>query len=163
MTYLSDLMGESGAAVRERLVEDEQVLATGRCADITTTGDLDSAGAGWTYVMVTNLHVHWVPSIRRLITVCSLGLDQVHRCTEVHWRHRSAMIMDHDVLIREHFVPNGRPLHWEYASMDPTVGPLSTTILGFSRPTTSATVQLKEQLSFRGVEITQVRSPGRLP
>ncbi len=163
MTYLSDLMSESEVAVRERLAEDEHVLATGRCADITTTGDLDSAGAGWTYVMVTSRHVHWVPSIRRLITVCSLGLDQVRSCTEVHWRHRSAMIMDHDVLNREHFIPNGRPLHWEYASMDPVVGPLSKTILGFSRPTTSATLKLKEQLSLRGLEITRVQSPGRLP
>ena len=57
-------MSESEVAVRERLAEDEHVLATGRCADITTTGDLDSAGAGWTYVMVTSRHVHWVPSIR---------------------------------------------------------------------------------------------------
>ena len=73
------------------------------------------------------------------------------------------MIMDHDLLIREHFIPNGRPLHWEYTSMDPVVGPLSKTILGFSRPTTSATLKLKEQLSLRGLEITQFQSPGRLP
>src|SRR5207247_7848582 len=105
-------MRDSEAAARDRLAEDEQVLAAGRCADITTTGDLDSAGAAWTYVMVTNRHVLWVPSIRRLRTVCSLDLDQVHRCIEAHWRHRSAMIMDHDPLIREHFVPNGRPLYW---------------------------------------------------
>jgi hypothetical protein len=63
VTYFRDLMRDGGAAVGERLAGDEEVLATGRCADITTTGDLDSAGAGWTYVMVTNRHVHWVPSI----------------------------------------------------------------------------------------------------
>ncbi len=163
MTYLSDLMRVSEAALRDLLADEEQVLATGRCADITTTGDLDSAGAAWTYVMVTTRHVHWVPDITRLGGVCSLDLDQVQTCIEVHWRHRSAMIMDHDPLIREHFVPNGRPLHWAYTAMDPVVGPLSKTILGFSRPTTSATVKLKEQLSLRGLEITQVQSPGRLP
>jgi hypothetical protein len=32
-------MRESDAAVRDRLVGQEQVVATGRCADITTTGD----------------------------------------------------------------------------------------------------------------------------
>ena len=163
MTYLSDLMRDSEAAVRDRLAEDEQVLATGRCADITTTGDLDSAGAAWTYVMVTNRHAHWVPSIRSLITVCSLDLDQVQGCAEVHWRHRSAMIMDHDPLIRSHFVPNGRPRNWEYTAMDSVVGPLSTTILGFSRPTTAATEKLKEQLALRGLGIRQVQNPGRLP
>jgi hypothetical protein len=163
VTYLSDLMRVSEAAARDLLADKERVLATGRCADITTTGDLDSAGAAWTYVMVTNRRVHWVPSIRRLGTVCSFDLDQVQTCIEVHWRHRSAMIMEHDALIREHFVPNGRPLHWEYVSMDSVVGPLSRTILGFSRPTTTATVTLKEQLSRRGREIRQVQNPGRLP
>jgi hypothetical protein len=163
VTYLSDLMRVSEAAARDLLADKERVLATGRCADITTTGDLDSAGAAWTYVMVTNRRVHWVPSIRRLGTVCSFDLDEVQTCIEVHWRHRSAMIMDHDALIREHFVPNGRPLHWEYVSMDSVVGPLSRTILGFSRPTTTATVTLKEQLSRRGREIRQVQNPGRLP
>jgi hypothetical protein len=163
VTYFSDLMRDTEAAVRDRLAGDEQVLAKGRCADITTTGDLDSAGAGWTYVMVTNRHVHWVPSIRRLITVCSLDLHQVQTCTEVQWRHRSAMIMDHDPLIRLHFVPNGRPLNWEYTAMDSVVGPLSKTILGFSRVTTTAIVNLKEQLSLRGLEIRRVQSTGRLP
>jgi hypothetical protein len=162
VTYLSELMRVSEAAVRDLLADEEQVLATGRCADITTTGDLDSAGAGWTYVMVTNRRVHWVPNIERLRSVCSLDLDQVQTCIEVHWRHRSAMIMDHDALIREHFVPNGRPPHWAYPA-DSVVGPLSRTILGFSRPTTSATVKLKEQLSLRRLAITQVQSSGRLP
>ena len=114
-------------------------------------------------MMVTNRRVHWVPSIVRLRTVCSLDLDQVQTCIEVHWRHRSAMIMDHHALIREHFVPNGPPLRWEYTSTDSVVGPLSRTILGFSRPTTTATVKLKEQLSRRGLGIRQVQSPGRLP
>jgi hypothetical protein len=163
VAYFSDLMRVSEAAVSDLLADEEHVLATGRCADITTTGDLDSAGAGWTYVMVTSRRVHWVPSIRRLRTVSSLDLDRVQTCIEVHWRHRSAMIMDHDALIREHFVPNGRPLHWEYTAMDSVVGPLSKTILGFSRPTTTATVMLKEQLSRRGLEVRQLQSPGRLP
>ena len=163
VSYFSDLMRDSEAAVRDRLAGDEQVLATGRCADITTTGDLNSAGAAWTYVMVTNRYVHWVPSIRRLITVCSLDLHQVQSCAEVHWRHRSAMIMDHDPFIRLHFVPNGRPLNWEYTSMDSVVGPLSKTILGFSRPTTTAAEKLKEQLVLRGLQIRQLQSPDRLP
>jgi hypothetical protein len=130
VTYFRDLMRDSGAAVGERLAGDEEVLAAGRGADITTTGDLDSAGAGWTYVMVTNRHAHWVPSIRTVPAVCSLDLDEVASCTEVLWRHRSAVIMDHAPIVRRHFLPNGRPLHWEYTSMDSVVGPLSKTILG---------------------------------
>jgi hypothetical protein len=163
VTYLRDLMRDSGAAVGERLAGDEEVLATGRCADITTTGDLDSGGAGWSYVMVTNRHVHWVPSIRIVPAVCSLDLDKVASCAEVLWRHRSAVIMDHASIVRRHFLPNGRPLHWEYTSMDSVVGPLSKTILGFSRPTAAAGEKLKEQFALRGREIRRVRSPDRLP
>jgi hypothetical protein len=163
VTYLTDLMGHSEAAVRDRLAAEEQVVATGRCADITTTGDLDSAGAAWTYVMVTNRHVHWVPDIKRLGAVCSLNLDQAQTCTQVHWRHRPAMVMEHDPLIRVHLVPNGRLLNWEYTSVDSVIGPLSETILGFSRPTTAAAEKLKEQLALRGREIRQVLNQGRLP
>ena len=57
MTYLRDLMRDSEAAVLSQRFVGEEVLATGRCADITTTGDLDSAGAGWTYVMITDRRV----------------------------------------------------------------------------------------------------------
>ena len=163
MTYLSDLMSDSDAVVRDRLAKEEQVVATGRCADITTTGDLDSAGASWTYVMVTTLHVHWVPDIERLGAVCSLDLARVQTCTEVHWRHRSAIVMAHDPLNRLHFVPNGRPLNWTYITMDSVIGPLSETILGFSRPTTAAAEKLKEQLALRGLEIRQIVNPDRIP
>jgi hypothetical protein len=163
VAYLSDLIKDSEAAVRNRLREEEQIVATGRCADITTTGDLDSAGAAWTYVMVTNHGVHWVPDIKRLGAVCSLDLDRVQTCTELLWRHRSAIVMDHDPLIRLHFVHNGRPVNWEYTSMDSAVGPLSKTILGFSRPATAAAKKLKEQLALRGLEIGQIAKPDRLP
>ena len=47
--------------------------------------------------------------------------------------------------------------------MDSVVGPLSKTILGFSRPTTATTEKLKEQLALRGLGIRQVQNPGRLP
>ena len=162
MTYFRDLMRQSEGAVRDQLAEGEQDFASGRCADISTTGDLDSAGAGWTYVMVTNRHVLWVPDIERLGLICSLDLDQVRSCTEVLWRHRSALVMDHHPLTRLHFVPNGRPLNWTYR-MDLVVGPLSTTILGFSRPTARAAEKLKEQVALRGLVIGQVQSPDRLP
>jgi hypothetical protein len=125
--------------------------------------DLDSGGAGWTYVMVTNRHVHWVPSIRLLPAVCSLDLDNVASCTEVLWRHRSGVIMDHAPIVRPHFLPNGRPLYWEYTAMDPVVGPLSKTILGFSRPTAVASEKLKEQLAHRGLAIRRVQSSDRFP
>jgi hypothetical protein len=165
VSYFGDLMGRSEAAVRDRLLQDEQVIATGRCADITTTGDLDSAGAGWTFVMVTNRHVHWVPSIRGRAPgdVCSLSFDWVQACTEIHWRHRAAIVMDHDPFIRQHFAPNGRPLNWEYTSVESVTGPLSKTILGFSRPTAAAAGALKELLSLRGLEVRQVESSDRLP
>ena len=162
MGYLRDLMRECEIAVRNHLGEEEQALASGRCADISTTGDLDSAGAGWTYVMVTDRHIHWVPDIRKLGLICSLDLDQVQSCTEVHWRHRSAVAMHHDPLTRLHFVPNGRPLNWTY-TMESAVGPQSTTILGFSRPTAKAAVKLKEQVALRGLVVAQVRSRDRLP
>jgi hypothetical protein len=161
--YLSELMRESEAVVRGHLGDEEQIVATGRCADITTTGDLDSAGAAWTYVMVTDRFIHWVPDIKRIGEVCSLDLDQVQTCTEVRWRHRSAITMDHDPLIRPHFVPNARLMNWEYTSMDIVIGPLSETILGFSRPTTAAAERLRDQIGLRGLEIRQIQSQDRLP
>ena len=103
-------------------VRGEEVLATGRCADITTTGDLDSAGAAWTYVMVTDRRLLWAPSIRKIAATCSLDLDAIRRCNEVHWRHRCAMAMHHDPLVRRYFAPNGRQRNWEYTSMDVVVG-----------------------------------------
>jgi hypothetical protein len=136
-------------AVRNRLAEEERVIATGRCADITTIGDLDSVGAAWTEIVI-NLHVHWVPDIKKLGAVCSLDLDHAQTCTEVHRRHRSAMVTAHDALIRQHFIPNRGPVNWEYTSMDSVVGPLSKAILGFSRPTTAAAQKLKERLALRG-------------
>jgi hypothetical protein len=72
MTYFRDLMRDGETTVIGHLVVGEEVLATGRCADITTTGDLDSAGAGWTYLMVTDRRLFWVPSIRR-----SVGPDRL--------------------------------------------------------------------------------------
>jgi hypothetical protein len=71
--------------------------------------------------------------------------------------------MDHDPLIRWHFAPNGRPVNWTYTTMDSVIGPLSRTILGFSRPTTRAAERLKEQLALRGIELRQVESQGRVP
>ena len=47
--------------------------------------------------------------------------------------------------------------------MDLVAGPLSTTILGFSRPTAKAAEKLKEQVALRGLVIGQVQSPDRLP
>jgi hypothetical protein len=163
MTYLRDLMDVCDASVRGRLFTDEEVLAIGRCADITTTGDIDSGGAGWTYVMVTNRRLHWVVDIARFDTACSLDHDDVWRCSEALWRHRSAITLGHDPLIRQHLVPNGRPLHWEYRAMDLVVGPLSETILAFSRPTAAAAEALKEQLVHRGLKIGHVPQLNRVP
>ena len=163
MTYFRDLMKDSEAAARSHLFVGEEVLATARCADITTTGDLDSAGAAWTYVMVTDRRLLWAPSIRKLAATCSLDLDAIRRCNEVHWRHRCAMSMHHDPLVRQYFAPNGRQKNWEYTSMDVMFGLLSKTILGFSRPTTVVTEKLKEQLAARGVDARPIESADRLP
>ncbi|HJX07742.1 MAG TPA: hypothetical protein VJ736_06695 [Actinomycetota bacterium] len=163
MSYFTDLMDGCDAAVRDRLGEQERVITIGRCADVTTTGDLDSAGAGWTYVMVTDRRVHWVPHITNATDVCSLDLDRVRTCTELHRRHRSALLMDHEPLVRLHFPPNGRPPNTTYTHGDPVLGSLSQTILGFSRPTAAAAEALKDQLARRGLEIPQVERADRLP
>ena len=163
MSYLRELMRDSEVAVRTRLLGDEEVLAKGRCADITTTGDLDSAGAAWTFVMVTDRHVHWVPNIMQLEATCSLDLDAVRSCSEIRWRHRSAMAMFHPPLVRQHLAPNGRHRNWHYVAMDLIVGPLSETILGFSRPTTEVTEALRDQLAIRDVVVRTLESSDHLP
>jgi hypothetical protein len=106
----------------DRLRQDEVVVAVGRCADIFTTGELDDAGAAWTFVMVTDRRVLWVPDMRTSEKTCSLALDDVPSCTEVLWRHRSGLVMLHDPVIRPHFAPNGRPLNWHYLAMDVVLG-----------------------------------------
>jgi hypothetical protein len=59
MAWLRDLLETCDFFVRKHLDDDEEVLATGRCEDITTTGSIASGGAGWTYVMVTTKRVRW--------------------------------------------------------------------------------------------------------
>jgi hypothetical protein len=163
MAYLRGLMDACDAAVRSNLFSDEEVLATGRCADITTTGDLDSGGAAWTYAMVTTRRLHWIPDIRRLDRDSSLDLDEVWSYSEALWRHRSAITLRHAPIIRQHFVPNGRPRHWHYTAMDLMTGPLAETILAFSRPTTAVAEALREQLAGRGLMITYLRKLRRVP
>lgn len=93
----------------------------------------------------------------------TFDLEEVWSYSEALWRHRSGITLRHGPIIRQHFVPNGRPRYWEYTAMDLMIGPLSETILAFSRPTAAAAEALKEQLDNRGLKIGHVLQMSRVP
>ena len=54
VTSLRELLVVCDSDLRTRLDPDEQVVAIGRCEDITERGGPELGGAGWTFVMITD-------------------------------------------------------------------------------------------------------------
>lgn len=147
MTTLRDLLEACDGEVRARLRENEQVLATGRCEDITVQGGIESGGAAWTYVMVTAQRLHWVPhAVLRFRT--SLDLDDVTAVSERFRDHRFAIDLVHHPLSRPHWAPAHRFLMFEWGNTVVTT-PLIHTELTFSRRDTEASEALRNQLARR--------------
>lgn len=137
------------ARVREHLDPDERVLAIGRAEDITERGGPEQGGATWTYVMVTNRRLRWVPHAD-LRFEAALDLDDVIAVTEEAQAHRYALTLDHRPIHRLHRVPARRFLRFEWGNAY-TLDPLTRTRLAFSRQHTAAAVALRAELASRGV------------
>jgi hypothetical protein len=146
---LRDRLSECDAAIRRHLSLEETVIATGRCQDITDLGDIDMGGGGWTFVLVTDRRLWWVPGVN-LRFETALDLDGVNRATEETWKHRYGITLHHAPLVRRHVVPEYRLMRWRWGDTEQDDTFLRTR-LAFSRSGTKAAVALRDQLAERNI------------
>ena len=158
---LYELLESCEADLRAHLEPDEQVVAVGRCEDITLRGDIDNGGAGWTFVMVTDRHLRWVPHVS-LRFETALDLDDVTQALEQVSAHRYALTLLHAPVQALRQVPAHRFMTFEWGNAT-EVRPLERTRLAFSRRDTDAARALREQLARRGAVAKAVLSPPRAP
>ncbi len=155
---LGERMDRCEQDLRSHLEPGELVLAIGRCEDITERGNLESAGAGWTFVMVTDRMVRWVPHADPRFEA-SLDLDTVTAATERLFAHRYGIALDHTSITRPSRVPARRFLTFEWGDAIEEKRSVRTE-LGFSRRDARAARSLREQLVARGVPFSE-RAPQR--
>ena len=156
---LYELLESCDADLRAHLEPDEQVVAIGRCEDISLRGDIDQGGAGWTFVMVTDRHLRWVPGVDlRFETAVDLG--DVTAALETTSAHRYTMTLPHSPIRALRVVPAHRFLSFEWGNATEVLT-LSLTKLAFSRRDTAAARASREQLALRGVVPRVVPSPPR--
>jgi hypothetical protein len=158
---LKERLESCEADLRARLQPDEHVFAVGRCEDVTDRGGVDQGGAGWTFVMVTDRRLRWVPGVS-LRFETAVDLDHVTDALEQTSAHRYAMCLDHAPIHALRVVPAHRFITFQWGDAI-AVRTLSTTRLAFSRRDTDAARALREQLALRGVVPRVVPSPPRKP
>jgi hypothetical protein len=149
------------ADLRRRLEPDERVVAVGRAEDITLRGDIDAGGAAWTFVMVTDRSLRWVPYCR-LRYVTALGLDDVTGALDRTSAHRYAIQLRHQPIKALRNVPKHRFLGFRWGNID-AVRTLPITTLAFSRRETKAARALRDQLARRDVVPKFIPAPQRPP
>jgi hypothetical protein len=158
---LKELLESCEADLRTRLEPDEQVVAVGRCEDVTDLGGVDQGGAGWTFVMVTDRHLRWVPHVS-LRFETALDLDDVTAALETTSVHRYAITLAHSPIGALRVVPAHRFMSFQWGNAT-AVLTLSMTKLAFSRRDTAAARALREQLARRGVVARVVAGSPRPP
>ena len=159
--YLRERLESCEAALRAHLEPDEQVIAIGRCEDISDRGGLTQGGAGWTFVMVTDSQLRWVPGVS-LPFESAVELDNVTEAFEQTSAHRYAMTLHHAPVRALRVVPAHRFLGFRWGNAT-AVLTLSRTRLAFSRRDTEAARALRDQLARRGVVAKVVPAPPRRP
>jgi hypothetical protein len=149
------------ADLRARLEPDEHVFAVGRCEDVTDRGGADPGGAGWTFVMVTDRRLRWVPGVS-LRFETAVDLDDVTDAIEQTSAHRYAVTLDHAPIRALRMVPAHRFMTFRWGDAT-AVRTLSRTRLAFGRRDTDAARALREQLARRGIVASAVPNPPRRP
>ena len=149
MTTLRDLLNTCDEVVRSHLELDEDVIAVGRCEDITIDGGVEKGGAAWTYVMVTNKRLRWVPHARPRLEA-SLDFDNVTAASETTLHHRYAITLSHTRLARPWELPS-RPSFLPPPERMVVTRYFGSTSLAFSRRDTVAARVTRQQLNSRGV------------
>ena len=147
-----DLRRACDGVLRSHLDKDEEVLAVGTCTDVSESGWL-MGGGGWTYVMVTNRSLRWVPGLR-LNFEAVLGLDDVTGASERTSGHRYTIAMNHPRLYRPWLAPAHRFLMFQWGNKIEDRG-FTRTALEFSRRETVAAKALREELRKRGLALDQ--------
>jgi hypothetical protein len=155
---LKERLESCEADLRARLEPDEHVVAVGRCGDVTDRGSVEG-GAGWTFVMVTDRHLRWVPGVS-LRFETAVALDDVTQAFEQISAHRYAMTLHHAPVRALRRVPAHRFMTFRWGNAT-AVRTLKRTMLAFSRRDTDAARALREQLALRGVVPRVVPSPPR--
>jgi hypothetical protein len=161
VTGLKERLESCEADLRARLQPDEHVVAVGRCEDVTDRGGVDLGGAGWTFVMVTDRHLRWVPGVS-LRFETAVDLDDVTEAHEQVSAHRFAITLRHTPVRALRQVPAHRFLTFQWGNAV-ALRTLSTTRLAFSRRDTDAARALREQLARRGVVAKVIPGPPRRP
>jgi hypothetical protein len=161
VTGLTERLESCEADLRARLEPDERVVAVGRCEDVTDRGGVDQGGAGWTFVMVTDRHLRWLPEVS-LRFETAVNLDDVAEALEQISAHRYAMTLRHAPVRALRRVPAHRFLTFEWGNAT-VLRTLKRTMLAFSRRDTDAARALREQLARRGVVAKAVPGPPRAP
>jgi hypothetical protein len=146
--YLKERLESCEADLRARLEPDELVIAVGRCEDITDLGGIDQGGAGWTFVMVTDRHLRWVPHVS-LRFETAIVLDDVTEALEQISAHRYAMTLHHAPVRALRQVPAHRFMTFQWGNAI-ALRTLRRTMLAFSRRDTGAARALRDQLARRG-------------
>jgi len=159
MAGLKERLESCEADLRAHLEPDEQVVAVGRCEDITVRGGIDQGGAGWTFVMVTDRHLRWVPGVD-LRFETAVDLDDVTAALETTSAHRYAVTLHHAAVRALRRVPAHRFMTFRWGNAT-AVRTLKRTKLAFSRRDTDAARALRDQLSRRGVVAKVVPGPPR--
>ncbi len=142
MGFLRERLDACEVAIRSHLDADEDILAVGRCEDLSE-GRKFSGGAGWTYIMVTNKTLRWAPHADPRFEA-SLQFDDVTAVSETS-DGPYAVAMQHVSISRPRWA---RAHRGESPDPDTPVTTISTTRteLSFSRRDTQAAVALREQL-----------------
>ena len=159
MATLKDRLDACEEDLRARLEPKERVIAVGRAEDITLRGDIDSGGAGWTFVMVTGRRLRWVPDCR-LQYVTSVDLDDVTGALDQTSAHRYAITLHHAKTRALRNLPAHRFLWFRWGNAD-AARTLDNTRLAFSRRDTDAARALRAQLARRGIVPKSIPSPPR--
>jgi hypothetical protein len=159
--YLRERLESCEADLRAHLDPDEHLVAVGRCEDVTDRGGVDQGGAGWTFVMVTDRHLRWVPGVS-LRFETAVDLDDVTDASEQISAHRYAMTMHHAPVRALRQVPAHRFMTFRWGNAIALLT-LSRTRLAFSRRDTEAARALREQLARRGIVAKVVPGPPRHP
>jgi len=137
------------------------VVAVGRGQDITLRGDIDEGGAAWTFVMVTDRYLRWVPG-SRLRYATALDLDAVTEALERSSAHRYAISLRHPAIRALRNVPTHRLFGYPSGDVD-AVRELRMTTFAFSRRDTAAARALRAELDRRGIVPRVIASPPRPP
>ncbi len=147
MASFIDRLAACEDRMRDSLHRGEQVLGVGRCEDISEGGSIESGGAAWTFIMVTDQRLRWAPMLN-MAFAASLNLDAVTSAAERTRAHRYAIRLEHEPISLDRWTPRFRLGSLKTGNVIRT-GTFTRTTLAFSRRDTQAAIALRDQLAAR--------------